>query len=128
MLEVCKFLLNNIEEYISETYANPVLRTALHCLAGAPHLSKTSTYLVNTFIKGISEPETTTKPPKEFAFLLKEFSTRISNWPQFKGDDYRSLICLNFYSNGVHALIIYMLCMQLKSLAYMFNFVNILLS
>lgn len=86
VLKVSKYLLNNIEEYISERYANPVLRTALYCLAGVPQMDKHNKESdQNSFLKDITISQPTTESPEEFKQLLVEFFTRISKWPQFKG-------------------------------------------
>uniref|UniRef100_A0A1B6K926 Nucleolar protein 9 n=1 Tax=Graphocephala atropunctata TaxID=36148 RepID=A0A1B6K926_9HEMI len=84
ILKVSRFLLNNIEEFLWELYASPVLRTAIFCLAGLPHLDK---HTNDNSGKGNSkDQEKVIAPdlPEEFVQLLEEFPDRISSWPHFK--------------------------------------------
>ncbi|XP_046684784.1 pumilio homolog 23 [Homalodisca vitripennis] len=90
VLKVSRFLLNNIEEFMWERYASPVLRTAVFCLAGLPHLDKHSVTKdkgkkANHNVISVKQEEINPlKFPEEFLNLLEEFPDRIMKWPNFK--------------------------------------------
>lgn len=79
--KVARFLLNNIEEFMSDDFANPCLRTAMFCLAGVPQLDK---HFKKDEDSSQKTEVTAAKVSDEFLQLLAEFYTRISKWPQFK--------------------------------------------
>ncbi|XP_054275348.1 uncharacterized protein LOC128994672 [Macrosteles quadrilineatus] len=83
--KVARFLLNNIEEFMSDSFANPCLRTAMFCLAGVPQLDK---HFKKEEESSIESKVTSAKVSDEFLELLAEFYTRISKWPQFKSKDF----------------------------------------
>nr|CAD7443342.1 unnamed protein product [Timema bartmani] len=78
--KVAGFLLNNLEEYVWDIYANHVIRTTLECLAGLPRGS------TDTRSKNNIASTTDLQPKTEFSkihrTLLTEFSERLSAWPQ----------------------------------------------
>lgn len=98
-LKVCKYALNNLEEFVWDSYANHILRSALKCLSGITLLpgEKPKTNMFKETIpdnKGIPPHQTkiTYKTtPKEFKELVLEFSSRLSSWPQFKDLPYQNI-------------------------------------
>ncbi|XP_060853343.1 uncharacterized protein LOC132931285 [Rhopalosiphum padi] len=71
--KLCKFIINNLEEFVWDTYANHIVRSCIACLCGQPYLnSKTSQQ------KG--ENIDTNKDHKD---LLKKYSDCIINIQQF---------------------------------------------
>nr|CAD7452090.1 unnamed protein product [Timema tahoe] len=78
--KVAGFLLNNLEEYVWDIYANHVIRTTLECLAGLPRGS------TDTRSKNNIASTTDLQPKTEFSkihrTLLTELSERLSAWPQ----------------------------------------------
>nr|CAD7424786.1 unnamed protein product [Timema monikensis] len=78
--KVAGFLLNNLEEYVWDSYANHVIRTTLECLAGLPRGS-TDTRSKNN-IATTTDLQPKTEVPESHKTLLSEFSERLSAWPQ----------------------------------------------
>ncbi|CAG2059019.1 unnamed protein product, partial [Timema podura] len=81
--KVAGFLLNNLEEYVWDIYANHVIRTTLECLAGLPRGS-TDTRSKNN-IASTTDLQPKTEVSKVHKTLLAEFSERLSAWPQLPG-------------------------------------------
>jgi nucleolar protein 9 len=81
-------VLNNLEDFVWDTYANHVIRTVTECLGGVSS-GTTGNYkkYVKPEMKIATEPssEKLSKTPPEFRELLKEFVHRLSAWPQFQG-------------------------------------------
>lgn len=72
---MCKFVINNLEEFVWDTYANHIVRSCMACLCGEPYLcSKTPQQ------KG--EKVDTNKDHKD---LLKKYADSIINIQQFSG-------------------------------------------
>lgn len=73
--KLCKFIINNLDEFVWDTYANHIVRSCMACLCGEPYLcSKTSQQ------KG--EKVDTNKDAKD---LLKKYADNIINIQQFSG-------------------------------------------
>ncbi|XP_057660599.1 nucleolar protein 9 [Diorhabda carinulata] len=70
-IKVSKFLLNNLEDYMWDTYGNHVIRS---CLI---HLIQLPTDNSNTDKQDIVIPN-------EFSDIVKEYGERIISWPQFE--------------------------------------------
>lgn len=69
-LKVSKFLLNNLEDYVWDTYGNHIIRTVLKSL---------STELSDKELAG------------EYFAIVKEYAMRLIMWPQFKDMPYSEL-------------------------------------
>ncbi|RZC39239.1 hypothetical protein BDFB_004216 [Asbolus verrucosus] len=67
VIKVSKFLLNNLEDYIWDTYGSHVIRTCLEALA---HITK-------------PENATNIELPEEYIAIITEYGERIMHWPQF---------------------------------------------
>ncbi|XP_034950945.1 nucleolar protein 9 [Chelonus insularis] len=85
VLKLCKYALNNMEEFIYDNYANRILRTVIECLGG--FLNKfDNTEISNS--KKTNLLKTSLSPRREviqeYTDLLKVTSQRILNWPQFR--------------------------------------------
>lgn len=68
-LKVSKFLLNNLEDYIWDTYGNHVIRTCLRNLAQLP--------------KDESSSPQSHDNPEEFTEIVRDYGQRLISWPQF---------------------------------------------
>lgn len=68
VMKVSKFLLNNLEDYLWDTYGNHIGRSVLTNLSQIQEDSKTSK-------EGI---------PDEFKEVVKDYAERLILWPQFK--------------------------------------------
>ncbi|KAJ8925548.1 hypothetical protein NQ315_009388 [Exocentrus adspersus] len=75
VIKVSKFLLNNLEDYIWDTYANHVIRV---CLENLVCLPKDENRNKNQEIKDEQHCI-----PAEYADIVKELGTRLILWPQF---------------------------------------------
>lgn len=77
-LKLCKYVINNIEEFIWDPYGNHILRTAMLCLSGLiPKFEEVS--------KNVT-PNLTERHPivVEFKTLLVSTGKRICDFPQFQ--------------------------------------------
>jgi nucleolar protein 9 len=98
-LKLCKYALNNLEDFVWDNYANHILRSAIKCLSGITLLpgEKPKTNIFRQTVKedkGIPPHLTSMEykiVPDEFKELVKEFANRLSAWPQFKDLAYQNL-------------------------------------
>ncbi|XP_026750525.2 nucleolar protein 9 [Galleria mellonella] len=98
-LKICKYALNNLEDFVWDSYANHILRSALKCLSGITLLpgEKPKVNLFRETVqtdKGIPPHQTEMQyknVPDEFKDLVREFASRLSAWPQFKDLPYQNL-------------------------------------
>ncbi|CAG9793120.1 unnamed protein product [Diatraea saccharalis] len=102
-IKMCKYALNNLEDFVWDNYANHILRSAIKSLSGITLLPDEKPE-VNMFEKtkikhnkAITPLGTTVTSleykvvPDEFKELVKEFATRLMAWPQFKDLPYQVL-------------------------------------
>lgn len=75
-LKFCKYLLNNAEEFVWDTYANHILRTVVQSLSGLFEVEQKSPGKSN---KKVLERR---KVNEEFTTILLQYCEKISNWPQ----------------------------------------------
>jgi nucleolar protein 9 len=82
-----------LEDFVWDTYANHVIRTVIECLGGISSGTTAGNYKKHIKPKmKITEPSIElSKIPSEYTELLKEFVHRLSAWPQFQGQDPRSI-------------------------------------
>ncbi|KAH8373118.1 hypothetical protein KR009_012119 [Drosophila setifemur] len=85
VLRISKFMLNNLEDFVWDTCASHIMRTAILCLAGM-HVPKIA------FEKGGAEMAKHQKlyaVPEEWQEVMKEFPQRLEMWPQFADFPYQ---------------------------------------
>lgn len=77
VLKLSRYFLNNIEEFVFDTYANHVLRTVIKCLGGLIEDSKNN--------KKSTVPHLTERRPviQDYTDLLIQSCDRLQKWPQF---------------------------------------------
>ncbi|EFN64117.1 Pumilio domain-containing protein C14orf21 [Camponotus floridanus] len=77
VLKLSKYFLNNIEEFVFDTYANHVLRTVVKCLGGLIEDSENN--------KKSTVPHLTERRPviQDYKDLLIQSCDRLQKWPQF---------------------------------------------
>lgn len=80
VLKLSRYYINNMEEFIFDTYANHILRTAVECLAG---LIENADNEGNNNKK--STPSLANRRPvvQEYRDLLVQGCDRLQKWPQF---------------------------------------------
>lgn len=90
-IKLCKYALNNLEDFVWDSYANHILRSAIKCLSGITLLpgEKPKVNLFKQTVQDKGIPPHLTKldykiVPEEFKEIVKEFAVRLSSWPQFK--------------------------------------------
>ncbi|KAL4702912.1 hypothetical protein ACJJTC_005140 [Scirpophaga incertulas] len=90
-VKLCKYALNNLEDFVWDNYANHILRSAIKCLSGITLLPgekpKTNMLKITVNDKGVPPHLTSLEykiVPDEFKDLVKEFANRLYVWPQFK--------------------------------------------
>lgn len=77
-LKLCRYVINNFEEFIDDTYANHVLRTAFECLGGIANITENEANKKKTTIIADKKLQVSS----EFRELLTKSSERIRNWPR----------------------------------------------
>ncbi|XP_017002074.2 nucleolar protein 9 [Drosophila takahashii] len=97
VLRISKFMLNNLEDFVWDTCASHIMRTAILCLVGM-HVPKIA------FEKGgteIAKHRKLYSVPDEWQEVMKEFPQRLEMWPQFTDFPYQEhsssllgIICL----------------------------------
>lgn len=75
VVKVSKFLLNNVEDYMWDTYGNHVMRTCLLSLSQIPKEEKKV-----TIEEMKQEP---INLPNDFVEIVKDYGERLISWPQF---------------------------------------------
>lgn len=77
VLKLSKYFLNNVEEFVFDTYANHVLRTVIKCLGGLIEDSENN--------KKSIVPHLTERRPviQDYKDLLIQSCDRLQKWPQF---------------------------------------------
>lgn len=77
VLKLSKYFLNNLEEFVFDTYANHVLRTVIKCLAGLIDDNESNK-------RSIVQYSVERRPViQEYKDLLMESCNRLQKWPQF---------------------------------------------
>ncbi|KZC09085.1 PREDICTED: nucleolar protein 9 [Dufourea novaeangliae] len=76
VLKLSKYLVNNIEEFVFDTYANHLLRTVVECLGGL--IDKTESNDKKKTVYGARRTVT-----QEYKDLLLQTCDRLQKWPQF---------------------------------------------
>lgn len=89
-MKVSKFLLNNLEDYIWDTYGNHILRTVLRNLSNLSNNKETDSN-ANRNNKITSENKAMVTLPLEYIELVKDYGDRLIAWPQFKDFPYNEL-------------------------------------
>lgn len=102
--KVSKFLLNNLEDFVWDTYGSHVMRTCFDSLTGIHQVKKS--FITNE--PDISKPQPDDKRltvPDEWLEILQEYATRLQAWPQFADFPYDELssgllqgLCIALYS------------------------------
>ncbi|KAH8418365.1 hypothetical protein KR222_004049 [Zaprionus bogoriensis] len=98
VLRISKFMLNNLEDFVWDSCATHIMRSAILCLVGI-HVPKIA------FEKGGAELAKHRKlytVPEEWHEVMKEFPQRLEMWPQFVDFPYQEhssallgVICLS---------------------------------
>lgn len=98
-IKIAKYALNNLEDFVWDQYANHILRSVLKCLSGITLLpgEKPKVNMFKETIqgkKGIPPHQTEMKykgTPDEYKEIVKEFTNRLTVWPQFKDLPYQNI-------------------------------------
>lgn len=108
--KVSKFLLNNLEDFVWDTYGSHVMRTCFDSLTGVHQVKKS--FIVNE--PEISKPLPDDKRltvPDEWLSILQEYAMRLQAWPQFPDFPYDELssglmqsLCTALYSRDKNTL------------------------
>lgn len=83
LLKVSKFLLNNLEDYVSDTYGNHILRMVLTSLAQLP--KETNNY------NNVQLTDMELNMPLEYSGIIEDYGERLLTWPQFRDLVYSEL-------------------------------------
>lgn len=74
VVTISKFLLNNLEDFVWNTYANHIIRTCLGILAGLREEKR---------VKSSEDEDIKIEIREEYAEIVKEYGERLLKWPQF---------------------------------------------
>lgn len=89
VLKTGKFLMNNLEDFATDTYANHVIRRVLLCLTGLFKLNTTGkSKKANPSYK---EDFVTFVVPDTWTEVVKEYVERLQQWPMFADFPYNEL-------------------------------------
>nr|XP_023015170.1 nucleolar protein 9 isoform X1 [Leptinotarsa decemlineata]XP_023015171.1 nucleolar protein 9 isoform X2 [Leptinotarsa decemlineata] len=75
-LKISRFLLNNLEDFIWDTYGNHIMRT---CLKNLAQLESENVKKKET----MAEESESKEVPEEYLEIVEEYAKRIISWPQF---------------------------------------------
>lgn len=82
VLKISKFMLNNLEDFIWDTYANFIMRAILLSLA---NLSEENN------AKSESKEQPVVEVAEEFSEIIDDYGERMISWPQFKDLPYSEM-------------------------------------
>lgn len=82
--KVSKFLLNNLEELVTDQYANHVIRSCLGSLAGVQYEDVVAKGSQGTPLKTVTVHE-------DWKEIVEEYANRLRVWPQFVDFPYEGL-------------------------------------
>lgn len=82
--KVSKFLLNNLEELVTDPYANHVIRACLGSLAGIQYEDVMAKVSQGVHLKSSAGPE-------DWHEIIEEYANRLRVWPQFLDFPYEAL-------------------------------------
>ncbi|KAK2579133.1 hypothetical protein KPH14_001303 [Odynerus spinipes] len=78
VIKLCKYLINNLEEFVWDTYANHLLRTVIECLGGLIDTSDGQNR-TKQVLASIKRQEVI----QEYKDILIDACNRLYKWPQF---------------------------------------------
>jgi nucleolar protein 9 len=92
LTKTSKFLLNNMEEYVFESYGNFIIRTCLCCLVGiGVVVTKTQATSTPTSLSlDVADLVKTCEAPANWKEIFFEYVSRLSSWPHWKDFPYES--------------------------------------
>ncbi|KAJ6647162.1 Nucleolar protein 9 [Pseudolycoriella hygida] len=91
VIKSSKFLLNNLEDFVWDSYACHVIRTSLLSLAGI-FVFKTKDFVTSNQRRSVTaDKEMPLKVPDDWAEIMKEYADRLQAWPQFVDFPYDEL-------------------------------------
>lgn len=93
VVKVSKFLLNNLEDYVWDTYGSHIMRTCLDSLSGVFAIKKSFLSPANEQPQALrdTELEINYQVPDDWLEILQEYALRLQNWPQFPDFPYNEL-------------------------------------
>lgn len=93
VVKVSKFLLNNLEDYVWDTYGSHIMRTCFDSLSGVFAIKKSFLSPANEQPQQPrdSQLEINYQVPDEWLEILQEYALRLQNWPQFPDFPYNEL-------------------------------------
>lgn len=89
VIRTSKFLLNNLEDFVWDTYASHVMRTCLDSLSGIFQVKKS--FVTNTPADSKSSTEPALTVPEDWLVVVQEYAKRLHAWPQFADFPYSEL-------------------------------------
>lgn len=89
VVKVSKFLLNNLEDFVWDTYGNHVMRTCFDSLTGIYQVKKS--FITNEAAEKASPNDKRYDVPEEWIEVLREYANRLQAWPQFPDFPYNEL-------------------------------------
>lgn len=89
VVRTSKFLLNNLEDFVWDTYGSHVMRTCLDSLSGVFQVKKS--FVTNTPADAKANTDAPLTVPDEWLAVVQEYAKRLHAWPQFADFPYSEL-------------------------------------
>lgn len=90
VVKASKFLMNNLEDFVWDTYGSHIMRTCFDSLSGVFQIKKSFIGGGPTESKSAAS-EKNLNVPDEWLEILQEYSKRLQAWPQFPDFPYNEL-------------------------------------
>lgn len=89
VVRTSKFLLNNLEDFVWDTYGSHVMRTCLDSLSGIFQVKKS--FVTNTPADAKANADKPLTVPDDWLVVVQEYAKRLHAWPQFADFPYSEL-------------------------------------
>lgn len=89
VVKASKFLMNNLEDFVWDTYGSHIMRTCFDSLSGVFQVKKS--FIVGGPGESKSSTDKKLTVPDEWLEILQEYAKRLQAWPQFPDFPYNEL-------------------------------------
>lgn len=100
VVKVSKFLLNNLEDFMWDTYASHIMRTCFDSLSGVFQVKKSfiAPAAEQASLSGDGVEQVPLHVPNEWIEVIQEYAIRLQSWPQFPDLPFNELSSGNIQS------------------------------
>lgn len=89
VIKVSKFLMNNLEDFVWDTYGSHIMRTCFDSLSGVFQIKKS--FITGGPSESKAAVDKNLTVPDEWLEVLQEYAKRLQAWPQFADFPYNEL-------------------------------------